>query len=70
MEAEFAKPTEREQGEAHLHFSFSQLNTYLMCPMKYAHSYVWATPWETKPIALVLCLRSGAFCFNRRKGGS
>jgi CRISPR/Cas system-associated exonuclease Cas4 (RecB family) len=52
METEFAKPAEREQGEAHLHFSFSQLNTYLMCPMKYAHQYVWATPWETKPIAL------------------
>jgi putative RecB family exonuclease len=52
MEIEFAKPAESEQKEAHLHFSFSQLNTYLMCPMKYSHSYLWGTPWETKPIAL------------------
>jgi len=38
--------------EAHLHFSYSQLNIYLMCPMKYAHSYVYGTPWETRPAAL------------------
>jgi CRISPR/Cas system-associated exonuclease Cas4 (RecB family) len=52
METEFIKPAEREQTEAHLHFSFSQLNTYLLCPMKFAHTYVWGTPAETKPIAL------------------
>jgi len=52
METELAKSAEREQREAHLHFSFSQLNTYLTCPMKYGHQYVWGTPWETKPIAL------------------
>lgn len=45
----------RKQGEEQavsLHFSYSQLNTYLICPMKYAHSYVWGTPWESKPVAL------------------
>jgi CRISPR/Cas system-associated exonuclease Cas4 (RecB family) len=52
MEAAFAQQAEKDQGEVSLHFSFSQLNTYLMCPMKFAHSYVWGTPWETRPIAL------------------
>jgi len=42
----------REEGEVQLHFSFSQLNTYLICPMKYAHNYIYGTPWETKPVAL------------------
>ena len=48
-------PLELPQTEGqgvHLHLSFSQLNTYLMCPMKYAHQYVYGTPWETKPAAL------------------
>lgn len=39
--------------EEYLHFSYSQLNTYLLCPMKYAHQYVWGTPQETKPAALL-----------------
>jgi CRISPR/Cas system-associated exonuclease Cas4 (RecB family) len=52
METEFAKPADLEQTEAHLHFSFSQLNTYLLCPMKFGHTYVWGTPPETKPVAL------------------
>lgn len=34
------------------HFSYSQLSTYLICPMKYAHSYVWGTPREVEPVAL------------------
>jgi CRISPR/Cas system-associated exonuclease Cas4 (RecB family) len=46
------QPKTRDVSEVQLHFSFSQLNTYLICPMKYAHSYVWGTPWETKPVAL------------------
>ena len=52
METEFEKPLPREEFENQLHFSFSQLNTYLICPAKYGHSYVWGTPWETKPVAL------------------
>ena len=44
-------PTKDIQA-VHLHFSFSQLVTYLMCPMKYAHQYVYGTPWETRPAAL------------------
>ena len=44
-------PTKDTQA-VHLHFSFSQLVTYLMCPMKYAHQYVYGTPWETRPAAL------------------
>jgi len=51
MEAEFEKPLPRGEFENQLHFSFSQLNTYLICPAKYGHSYVWGTPWETKPVA-------------------
>ncbi len=52
MPLELVKPETKESPEVHLHFSFSQLNTYLICPMKYAHQYVWGTPWETKPVAL------------------
>jgi CRISPR/Cas system-associated exonuclease Cas4 (RecB family) len=52
MELQNVKPVSREEMEAQLHFSYSQLNTYLICPMKYAHQYVWATPYETKPVAL------------------
>jgi len=42
----------REETEAQLHFSYSQLNTYLICPMKYANQYVIGLDWETKPVAL------------------
>ena len=42
----------KEDSEARLHFSYSQLNTYLICPLKYAHNYVWGTPWESRPVAL------------------
>jgi hypothetical protein len=52
MEPDFATPAPREDLAAHLHFSYSQLNTYLMCPMKFGHAYVWGTPPETKPVAL------------------
>jgi len=47
------KQSKARQTKPHLHFSYSQLSTYLICPMKYAHQYVWATPWETKPVALL-----------------
>jgi len=51
METEFVT-TPRGEMESQLHFSYSQLSTFLICPMKYAHQYVWGTPWEIKPIAL------------------
>jgi CRISPR/Cas system-associated exonuclease Cas4 (RecB family) len=44
----------REDIEAQLHISYSQLNNFLLCPMKYAHNYVWGTPHESKPVALIL----------------
>ena len=67
MDTGFIKPAEREQTEANLHFSFSQLNTYLLCPMKFAHTYVWGTPAETKPIALPFgkAIHKGAEAFYR-----
>jgi CRISPR/Cas system-associated exonuclease Cas4 (RecB family) len=52
MENDFVKPESRQDFENQLHFSYSQLNTYLICPEKYCHSYVRGTPWESKPIAL------------------
>ena len=52
MTLTIVKQSKERQTELHLHFSYSQLSTYLICPMKYAHQYVWATPWETKPVAL------------------
>jgi putative RecB family exonuclease len=51
METEFVTAP-RGEMEAQLHFSYSQLSTFLICPMKYAHQYVWGTQPETKPIAL------------------
>jgi CRISPR/Cas system-associated exonuclease Cas4 (RecB family) len=51
METEFVTAP-RGEMENQLHFSYSQLSTYLICPAKYAHQYVWATPLETKPVAL------------------
>ena len=53
MTLELVKPKPDAEEEPYLHFSFSQLNTYLICPMKYAFNYVWGTPPESKPIALV-----------------
>mgnify|MGYP001816646557 CR=1 FL=1 len=41
-----------KESEAQLHFSYSQLNTYLICPQKYHFQYVIWLDWETKPIAL------------------
>lgn len=52
MTEQIVKPASKEQMETQLHFSYSQLNTYLICPMKYGHQYIWATPYETKPAAL------------------
>jgi len=51
METEFVAAP-RGEMEGQLHFSYSQLSTFLICPMKYAHQYVWGTPAETKPVAL------------------
>ena len=52
MNLQMIQPQPREEAETHLHFSYSQFSTYLICPMKYAHNYVWGTSWETKPVAL------------------
>jgi CRISPR/Cas system-associated exonuclease Cas4 (RecB family) len=53
MTLQLVKPQAREEIERQLHFSYSQLNTYLLCPAKYGHQYVFATPYETKPAALL-----------------
>jgi len=39
---------------AQLKISYSQLSLYLICPMKYGHTYVWATKPETKPVNMIL----------------
>jgi hypothetical protein len=51
METEFITAS-RGEMEGQLHFSYSQLSTYLICPAKYGHQYVFGTPPETKPVAL------------------
>jgi CRISPR/Cas system-associated exonuclease Cas4 (RecB family) len=51
METEFVA-VPRGETEGQLHFSYSQLSTFILCGMKYAHQYVWGTPPETKPVAL------------------
>jgi len=35
------------------HLSYSQLSTYLLCPMRYSNQYVWGTAPESKPAALI-----------------
>ena len=50
---QLVKPIKREEVDKHLHISYSQLNTYLLCPMKYAHHYVWGTPLESIPMPLI-----------------
>jgi putative RecB family exonuclease len=67
METEFVKPAPRGEMEGQLHFSYSQLSTYLICPMKFGHTYVWGTPPETKPIALPFgkAIHKGAETFYR-----
>jgi ATP-dependent helicase/DNAse subunit B len=53
MAVQLVKPKAREEIETQIHFSYSQLNTYLMCPAKYGHQYVFGTPYETRPAALI-----------------
>lgn len=36
-----------------LHVSYSQIRSYMICPAKYAHTYVWGTEPSHKPAALV-----------------
>ena len=43
----------KEELTRTLHISFSQLATYLICPMRFSHQYVWGTQPESKPSALV-----------------
>lgn len=38
---------------AELHVSYSQLFTYMLCPMKYGHNYVWGTQAESLPLAMI-----------------
>ena len=48
--------SDTQPDQAHLAISYSKLNTYLMCPMKFAHYYVWGTPPEHTPMPLVFGL--------------
>ena len=52
MTLTLVKPSPREEIQNHLHISHSQISTYLICPAKYGHQYVYGTPSETKPAAL------------------
>ena len=42
-----------ERATVQLHVSYSQVYTYLLCPMKYAHNYVFGTLQEHKPVPLI-----------------
>lgn len=52
MSLHLLKPPPRQEP-AKLHVSYSQLFTYTLCPMKYAHNYVWATPPESRPLTMI-----------------
>jgi CRISPR/Cas system-associated exonuclease Cas4 (RecB family) len=52
MALHLLKPPPNQEA-AQLHVSYSQLFTYTMCPMKYAHNYVWATPSENRPMPMI-----------------
>ncbi|MEA1933963.1 MAG: PD-(D/E)XK nuclease family protein [Thermodesulfobacteriota bacterium] len=51
MKLQLVQPTVGEKNL--LHVSYSQIYTYLLCPMKYAHNYVWANTAESRPLALI-----------------
>lgn len=44
---------EERVDSVQLHVSYSQVYTYLLCPMKYGHQYVWGTMPAHKPVSLV-----------------
>lgn len=52
MNLHLLKPPPKQE-QAQLHVSYSQLFTYTLCPMKYAHNYVWATQPESRPLTLM-----------------
>lgn len=52
MNTDLLLPTTRTSAPQ-LHVSYSQLFTYTLCPMKYAHNYVWATPPECRPLPMI-----------------
>ena len=52
MTLELLRLKQDEEPEAYPHFSFSQLNTFMICPMKYNFQYIERVQWETKPVAL------------------
>ena len=43
-----------QQIKETLHVSYSQLRSFLICPMKYFYGYVLGLEWESVPSALVL----------------
>jgi putative RecB family exonuclease len=53
MALQLINPQKRDEIAIQLHFSYSQLTTYLICPMKYYFQYVIAAEWETKTAALL-----------------
>jgi putative RecB family exonuclease len=53
MSIQILEKVGEERGTVQLHVSYSQVYTYLLCPMKYAHSYVWGTIPEHKPVPMV-----------------
>ena len=53
MMLQLVKPQPTVGEKNLLHVSYSQIYTYLLCPMKYAHNYVWSTPPESRPLALI-----------------
>lgn len=52
MNTDLLLPTTRTSA-TQLHVSYSQLFTYTLCPMKYAHNYVWATLPESRPLPMI-----------------
>lgn len=52
MSVHLLRPREKPRA-AELHVSYSQLFTYMLCPMKYGHNYVWGTPAESKPLSMI-----------------
>lgn len=67
MTLQLVQPIAETNKKNQLHISYSQLNTYLLCPQKYAHTYVWGSPMEQKPMALVFgrAIHKASERFNR-----
>lgn len=45
---------QQQQAPLQTHISYSQITTFLMCPMLYAHRYLYKTEQESRSVNMIL----------------